>query len=108
MSWWSKLFACPVEEQPEADSEDIDRVAMRLVHRMDCQTRIGDSVEQCDRILARITEIRQQYAAQEPRVLRKAIMRWLDYYERKAQEDRKYRVDRKRQDELARRLGVPQ
>jgi hypothetical protein len=62
----------------------------------------GGTVEQCDRALSRIAELRVKYDKQGPPKLRRAILDWLDYFERQARE---YREDcvtgkgRKDQDE---------
>lgn len=46
------------------------------------------SVAECDAVLARIAKYRIQYAKQEPKKFRSAIMYWLDHYEYKAKENR--------------------
>ncbi len=49
----------------------------------------GGTVQRCDETLARLDQLREKYAAYQPPRMRKHIMAWFDYYERKARDNRR-------------------
>lgn len=68
---------------------DAQMAALRIMGSVPrCQESwIGGTVENCDRALERVKEMRAQYATFEPRWMRKEIMGWLDFAENDYQKD---------------------
>ncbi len=62
----------------------------------------GGSLDQCDKADLIIQDFRAQYAAHEPRRLRREIMGWLDWYQRQTNEARADLVSGKHRKEMER------
>lgn len=92
--------------------DDFRRVALDYIFREGLRTRdssMGGSVEQCDRVLSRIEELRNEYASIKPLRLRSAVMDWLTHYEREAlkhREDCRTQKSRKERDQFRRESDV--
>jgi hypothetical protein len=60
----------------------------------------GGTVEQCDRAIERINNLRAEYKDLQPPKLRKEIMDWLDFYEKRAKDDRADVVSQKHRKQM--------
>lgn len=71
--------------------DDFSRAALKIVGPFgpSCgPSYLDGTVEQCDRATRSIDDLRMRYAAYEPTNLRRHIMSWLDFYQRRIDENR--------------------
>ena len=79
--------AKPVVKYSKAD---LDAVALDILHPLPkaSDSHYGGTVEECDRVLGRLRELRERYASYEPALLRPHILGWIDWAEGRAKEAR--------------------
>lgn len=88
--------------------DEVDSAALKLVYGCPEGTSawMGGTVEKNEAALAEVQRRRQQYVNYEPVRMRRAIMKWFDYYERqcrkKIEECRTYDADKERRERAER------
>lgn len=73
-------------------NDEVQRVALNYVYGKAApapDSFWGGTLQRCDEADVRIARLRAEYATHEPRRMRRAILSWLDYYQRQNDEARR-------------------
>ena len=84
--------------------DEIRNAALKIIWnerpRIPSKSWLGGTLESCDGADEQVVRLRHRYATYEPIRIRRAIMRWLDYFEAQAEEARRDIVSQKSKLEL--------